>query len=106
MIGLLLTLALLLALAFSARRLWLRRRLARLLGSLPGGRANSALTVRSFDEIDDQIRARRCPCGGRYEVRGEGSRAVRASRLRVVHVECGTCENEASVYFDVTGLFH
>jgi hypothetical protein len=105
-IGFLLTAALLLALAFSARRLWLRRRLARLMSRLPGGRPDSALSVGSFDEIDEQIRTRRCPCGGRYEVRGEGSRAVEASRLRVVRVECGTCENEASVYFDVTGLFH
>ena len=106
MIGFLITAALLLALAFSARRLWLRRRLTRLMSLLPGGRPDSALTVESFDEIDEQIRARRCPCGGRYEVLGEGSRAVHASRLRVVRVECGTCENEASVYFDVTGLFH
>jgi hypothetical protein len=106
MTGLAITIALLLALAFSARRLLRRRRLARLMSHLPGGRADSALSVGSFEEIDEQIRARRCPCGGRYEVRGEGSRAVRASRLRVVRVECGTCENQASVYFDVTGLFH
>jgi hypothetical protein len=106
MLGLAITVALLVALAFAGRRFWLRRRLARLLSKVPGGRPENAVSVASFDDIDEQIRVRRCPCGGRYEVRGEGSRAVRSSRLRVVHVECGACERETSVYFDVTGLFH
>ena len=106
MLTLAIAIALLVALAFSARRLWRRRRLARLLGQLPGGSTRNALSVGSFEEIDDKIRARRCPCGGRYEVRGEGSRQLGDRRLRVVRVECGICENDANVHFDVTELFH
>lgn len=106
MLGLLIGLAVILALLFSGRRFLLRRRLVRLMSRLPGGRPESALSVASFDEIDEQIRARRCPCGGRYDLLGEGSRAVAHTRLRVVRVECGTCENETSIYFDVSGLFH
>ena len=106
MLGTAIALALILALAFSARRLLLRRRYARLMRRLPGGSITNALQVKSFDEIDEQIQARRCPCGGRYGVRGEGSRAVNQQRLRIVRVECGTCERETSIHFDVTGLFH
>jgi hypothetical protein len=106
MLGLLIAIALLIALAFSARRLYLRRRFVRLMGRLPGGRPDNAVAVDSFDDIDDHIRARRCPCGGRYEVLGEGSRARGDARLRVLRIECGTCERETSVYFDVTSLFH
>ena len=106
MLGLAIAIALVVALAFSARRLSRKRRLARLMSQLPGGHARNALHVVSFEDIDERIRARRCPCGGRYEVRGEGSRVFREKRLRVVRVECVTCENEASVHFDVTELFH
>jgi len=106
MLGLAIAIALIVALAFSARRLTRKRRLARLAGQLPGGRAQNALRVASFEDIDEMIRERRCPCGGRYEVRGEGSRLVRERRLRIVRVECTICENEASVHFDVTELFH
>jgi hypothetical protein len=62
--------------------------------------------VESFGDIDEHVRARRCPCGGRYEVQGEGSRSHSHVRLRIVRLECRVCEREAEVYFDVTGLFH
>jgi hypothetical protein len=106
MLGFAIALALLLALAFSGRRLMRRRRLARLMSQLPGGHASNAMQVDSFEDIDEKIRARRCPCGGRYDVLGEGSRSLGARRLRIVRVECGTCENEATIHFDVTELFH
>jgi hypothetical protein len=106
MLGLAIAIALVVALAFSARRLGRKRRLARLMGQLPGGQPRNALEVDSFEDIDEKIRTRRCPCGGRYEVRGEGSRMFAGKRLRVVRVECTACENEASVHFDVTELFH
>ena len=106
MLGFFIALALLLALAFSARRLWLRRRLARLMRALPGGTPEHAVTVSSFSEIDDDVRGRRCPCGGRYEVLGEGSRVREGARLRLLRLECGICERETEIYFDVTELFH
>jgi len=106
MLGFFIAIALLLALGFSARRLWLRRRLLRLMRALPGGTPENAIVVASFAEIDDHVRARRCACGGRVEVLGEGSRALERTRLRVIHVECGICERRAEMYFDVTGLFH
>jgi len=106
MLGFFIALALLLALAFSARRVWLRRRLGGLMRALPGGTPDLAVTVSSFSEIDDHVRGRRCPCGGRYEVLGEGSRVHEGVRLRLLRLECGICERETEIYFDVTGLFH
>lgn len=106
MLGLAITVALLLALAFSGRRLWLRRRFARLLASVEGGAPHNAVRVDSFGDIDDEVRERRCPCGGRYEVHGEGSREHGGRRLRVLRVECSSCERRGEMFFDVTELFH
>jgi hypothetical protein len=105
MIGLVLTLALLVALAASGWRFWRRARVARMIGALPGGSERTALEVTSFDEVDDHLYTRECPCGGRYSVRGEGTRVSDGRRFRVVRVECMRCERDASVYFDVTRLF-
>lgn len=66
---------------------------------------STALEVDSFDEVDEHIHARECPCGGRYSIRGEGTRVIGVQRYRVVRVECMRCERDASVYFDVTQLF-
>jgi hypothetical protein len=106
MLGVFIAVALLLALAFSGRRVWLRRRLVRLMRALPGGKPESAVEIASFGDIDDCIRGRRCACGGRFEVLGEGSRLRERARLRVIRLECGTCERETLMYFDVTRLFH
>ena len=106
MLGFFIAIALLLALAFSARRVWLRRRLVRLMRALPGGKPESAIAIWSFGDVDDHVRARRCACGGRFDVLGEGSRVVERARLRVVRLECGTCERKTEMYFDVTGMFH
>lgn len=64
------------------------------------------MTVSSFAEIDDHLRERRCACGGRYDVLGERSCTRADRRLRMVRAECGICEREAELYFDVTELFH
>ena len=106
MLGLAITIALLLALAFSGRRTYLRYRLRRLMRSVPGGEARNAVRVRSFADINAEVGARRCACGGRYQVRGEGSRTHEGRRLRVLSVECSSCERESELYFDVTELFH
>ena len=106
MLGLFIAIALLLALAFSGRRVWLRRRLVRLMRALPGGKPESAIVIDSFSDIDDHVRGRRCACGGRFDVLGEGTHVVERTRLRVIRLECGTCERETEMYFDVTRLFH
>jgi len=105
MLGIAITVALLLALVFSGRRFWRRRLLARRMARLPGGSVATALEVDSFDDVDEHIHARECPCGGRYAVRGEGTRVEGDRRYRVVRVECMRCERDASVYFEVTRLF-
>jgi hypothetical protein len=106
MTGLLLTLALIIALAFSAWRWWRRRKLDRRLRALPGGSAATAIAVASFDEIDEEVRRRRCPCGGRHDVHGEGAETDNGRSLRIVQVECRFCERRSRIYFDVSRLFH
>jgi len=107
MLGALIALALVVALAFSAAR-WLRRaRLARRLAALPGGGASTAIEVSSFEAIDDEIRKRRCRhCGSRYDACGEGSGEHDGRRFRTVDIECQLCERRMRVYFDVSRLFH
>jgi len=106
MIGLLLGAAVLTAVGFSAWR-WLRRaRVARRMRALPGGSAATAIVVTSFDQIDAEIRRRRCPCGGRNDAHGEGTKAEGGRSLRVVRLECRFCERRAALYFDVSRLFH
>lgn len=106
MIGLLMAFALVLALAFSGRRLYRRQRLRRALLALPGARSENAMVVGSFEEIDAEVQRRRCPCGGRYDVRGESSRNEGGRRLRVIGLECRFCEQRMRLFFDVTGFFH
>ena len=72
---------------------------------MPGGSLATALAVESFEDIDDHLRRRECPCGGLYEVRGEGARVEGDARLRLVRVECMRCERNFAIYFDVTRLF-
>ena len=104
--GLLIAAALVLALAFATRRWLRRRRVERMLGSLPGARPDNPIAVASFDDIDGHLRERTCPCGGRYEAFGESSSEDRGRRLRLVRVECRFCERVSTLHFDVSGLFH
>jgi hypothetical protein len=99
-------LALVVALAVSGRRLYRRLRLHRALLALPGARPENAVVVGSFEEIDAETKRRHCPCGGRYDVRGESSRETGGRRLRVIGLECRFCERQVRLFFDVTGLFH
>jgi len=103
MAGLALTLALLLALGFSARRA-LRRRALRL--ALPGGSAETSIDVDDFDAIDEGVRARPCTCGGILEAHGERSETSGDRRFRVVQAECRRCEQRVSLWFDVTRMYH
>lgn len=106
MISLLLAAALIAALvAVATRRLSLaaRRRVAR---EGPGSSPDRSIPVRSFAEIDATLDARVCPCGGRYERTGEGTRHAVSRRYRVARLVCGTCEEGLEVFFDTTDLLH
>ena len=106
MVRVLVTLALLVALAATGQRWHKRRRLRRLLLQLPGASADNATAVASFDAIAEHVHQRRCPCGGRYDAFGEGSQTTDGRRLRVVQLECRFCERQTRMYFDVTTVFH
>jgi hypothetical protein len=86
-------LALIVALSFAGWRLARRRLLARKLRMLPGGSADTAKKVGGFKEIDAEIERRRCHCG-------------QDRRVRVVRVECDSCEEQGYLYFDVTAAYH
>lgn len=64
------------------------------------------MAVGSFEEIGLEVAARRCPCGGRYENKGESSVEHEGKRLRVARLECRFCEERIRLYFDVTAMFH
>jgi hypothetical protein len=100
------SLALILALAFSAWRLALRYRAHRLRLMSPGGSAATAIVVRSFDGMDDWMSNSRCSCRGALVSLGEDSIERDGRRLRIVHAECIRCEQERSVFFDVTRVFN
>ncbi len=106
MSGLAITLALLAALAAAGWRLLRRQRLRLRLAALPAGSTETAMGVSSFSEIDEEIRRRRCLCGGRLDVIGEGSEVDGERRLRRITVECRHCERRDPLYFDVTSMFH
>jgi hypothetical protein len=106
--GILLSLALVAALAAAGWRMLRRRRRRLLLAALPGGARDSAIEVEAFSEIEDHLRVRECPCGGllaslgeRSESEGRGPSRI----LRVVRVECRRCEERAEVWFDVTRAY-
>ena len=65
-----------------------------------------AIPVRSFDEIDAAVSARRCACGRRLRTTGEGARQVGAQRLRLTRLACDDCEEETVLFFDVSELVH
>jgi hypothetical protein len=66
----------------------------------------TAMSVGDFDEIAVEVAKRRCPCGGRFDNKGESSAVDGAKRLRVVRLECRFCEQRSRLYFDVTEIFH
>ena len=106
MIGVLLTLALLAALAASLRRVMRRRRIASVAESLPGAAPEHAIAVGDIGSIDGALRARRCICGGLLTSLGERSEAHGERMLRVVRAECSRCERVQTVYFDTATVFH
>ena len=106
MIGVLLTVALSLALVATARRVLARRRIAAVAATLPGATAANAIALDDVGEIDGALRTRRCVCGGFLDSLGERSERRESRMLRVVRAECRRCERVQSVYFDVAIVLH
>jgi hypothetical protein len=72
----------------------------------PGTSPERAIPVRSYDEIDAAVAARRCACGERLRPTGEGTRQAGERRYRFVRLACDECEEAAALYFDVSEVAH
>jgi len=70
----------------------------------PGSSPEEAIPIRSFDDMDAQIRHRRCHCGAFLSLAGEGTRASGERRLRVARLVCDDCEESREVFFDTSAL--
>ena len=101
---LVLSLALLVALAASAHRYLRARRLRRERDREPGANADNPIPVTSYREIDDHLVSRRCPCGGKYKSLGEATAEQDGTSIRIVRVECGRCEELGWIYFDTSDV--
>lgn len=103
MIGVILGLAVIAAVAAGGFRRWQRSQAAR---RRPGATLHRAVPVSRFDEIDALLEGRTCRCGAPLLSAGETSRARGNHRFRIVRLLCHECERDEVVYFDVTRVFH
>jgi hypothetical protein len=104
--GIVLTLALIAALAAVWRRRLARRRVLAMAATLPGATPAAAIRLDGMGGLDEALRARRCICGGFLENLGERSERRADRVLRVVRAECRRCEREQIVYFDPGTVLH
>jgi hypothetical protein len=72
----------------------------------PGSSLETAIPIRSFEDIDAMVTTRRCHCGRRVRPTGEGTREAGARRYRFARLACDECEEETMLHFDVTDLLH
>jgi hypothetical protein len=105
-IGFVLSVALVAALAATGYRAWSRRRLRRAFAALPGGSPETAIEVEAFTEIDEHVSRRECPCGGLLASHGERSEPTGQRVLRVARVECRRCEERGEIWFDASRAYH
>jgi hypothetical protein len=105
-VGLLLALAIIAAVAVVGARRLRRARLRRAALTRPGACADLAIYVRSFAEIDEHLGGRWCVCGGFLERSGEGTRDAAGRRYRVARLTCQECEAVEEVFFDTTDVLH
>ena len=106
MIGLLLAVAIIAAVAAMGFRRLRRSRLRRAARARMGTSPERAFHVRSFAEIDEHLGRRWCFCGGYLERSGEGTRELGGRRFRVARLVCQECEAGEEVFFDTTDVLH
>lgn len=106
MTGLVLGLAVLVAVAAVGWRRLARARLRQAAAHQPGASLELAIPIRAFGEIEDHLAHRWCHCGGYLERRGEGPRETGGRRYRIVRLVCQECESPSEVYFDTTEILH
>jgi len=104
--GLLFAVVVLLAATTWVARRWRARTRRRTMIVGPGSSIERAIAVRSFEDIDATVRARRCECGRRLRSTGEGTRQVGLRRFRLTRLACDECEEETVLFFDVSELVH
>ena len=69
-----------------------------------GNHPDHPLKVSRFDQMEAHLQDNRCPCGGKWMSRSEGSKSSADIRLRVIHAECTRCETETDFFFDLSTL--
>ena len=104
--GLIFALVVLVAATTWVARRWKARGRRRTLDAGPGSSIERAIPVRSFEEIDCAVAARRCACGQPLRSTGEGARQSGLRRFRFARLACDECEEEHVVFFDVSDLVH
>lgn len=102
MAGLLIAVAVVLAVAAVSYRRWQQ---ARELAQRPGASLARAIPVERFDEIEILLAGRQCACGHLQRFTGEGSQQLEERRFRVAHLTCPECGRDDRVFFDVTQAF-
>jgi len=105
-IGPLLAVVVLVAVAAVGLRRWQRARLRQAARNRAGTSAERAIHVRSYTEMDEHLAQRWCGCGGYLERAGEGTREAGGRRFRVARLMCQECESVDEVYFDTTDVLH
>lgn len=83
-----------------------RRRFEGRRAGLPGLTPENAIRIQRFDEIQDWVRTTPCRDGSRPHIVSEGSLQHGGRAVRVVHVECSSCADEFSLYFDLSELLN
>lgn len=106
MIGLLIALAVVAAVASTALRRRRRARIRELAQEREGGTDARAIPITSYDEMDPWIAGRVCVCGGRLTRIGEGTHAARGRRFRIARMRCDDCDQLDELYFDTTDVTH
>jgi len=105
-VSLLMTVAIVAAVASLAGRRLRTARLRRAAALRAGASPELAIAVRNFTEIDDHVARRWCHCGGYLERTGEGSREASGRRFRIIRLRCQECEEGCEVFFDTTEIMH